>query len=308
MAKKKQPRFYLLTLGCPKNQVDSEGMSELLVGGGYLPTENPDHAEVLIVNTCGFLEAAKAEAVGALQELAAAKRPGQALVAAGCMVQRFGPDLAREVPGLDGLIGTRSWPDILPFLQKVHHSRRQEPVFHLPETGEVPVDSVALSRAVSGPRASAYLKISDGCSAPCAFCTIPDIKGLGRSDGRRVNFSWISHVDRSYYAYPLSAGSKNGLQQIGGSGFAVRSGDAHHGEVLRWEAVESVCNPSKSNSGIGDSQCGYIWHRVEPFFHDNGVGTTVNSLGDKVVTIPLLASDGYENISFGHLPAVVSKT
>ena len=186
MAKKKQPRFYLLTLGCPKNQVDSEGMSELLVGGGYRPTENPAHAELLIVNTCGFLEAAKAESVGALQELAASKRPGQALVAAGCMVQRFGPDLAREVPGLDGLIGTRSWPDILPFLQKVRHSRRQEPVFHLPETGEVPVDSVALSRAVSGPRASAYLKISDGCSAPCAFCTIPGIKGLGRSRPRKL--------------------------------------------------------------------------------------------------------------------------
>jgi len=184
MAKKKQPRFYLLTLGCPKNQVDSEGMSELLVGGGYRPTENPAHAELLIVNTCGFLEAAKAESVGALQELAASKRPGQALVAAGCMVQRFGPDLAREVPGLDGLIGTRSWPDILPFLQKVRHSRRQEPVFHLPETGEVPVESVALSRADPGPRASAYLKISDGCSAPCAFCTIPGIKGLGRSRPR----------------------------------------------------------------------------------------------------------------------------
>ncbi len=186
MVKKKQPRFYLLTLGCPKNQVDSEGMSELLIGGGYRPTEDPAHAELLIVNTCGFLEAAKAESVGALQELAAIKRPGQALVAAGCMVQRFGPDLAREVPGLDGLIGTRSWPDILPFLQKVRHSRRQEPVFHLPETGEVPVESVALSRAVPGPRASAYLKISDGCSAPCAFCTIPGIKGLGRSRPRKL--------------------------------------------------------------------------------------------------------------------------
>ncbi len=186
MVKKKQPRFYLLTLGCPKNQVDSEGMSELLVGGGYHPTENPAHAELLIVNTCGFLEAAKAESVGALQELAATKRPGQALVAAGCMVQRFGPELAREVPGLDGLIGTRSWPDILTFLQKVRHNRRQEPVFHLPETGKVPVERVALSRAVPGPRTSAYLKISDGCSAPCAFCTIPGIKGLGRSRPREL--------------------------------------------------------------------------------------------------------------------------
>jgi ribosomal protein S12 methylthiotransferase len=211
MSKKKQTRFYLLTLGCPKNLVDSEGMSELLALGGYRATDDPARADVLIVNTCGFLEAAKAESIGALQELAADKRPGQALVAAGCMVQRFGPDLIREVPGLDGLIGTRSWPNIVPFLQRLRADpappnkrtsgrrgadpappnrrtsgrrgagRRQEPIFHLPETGDVPVERVALSRTGQGPRASAYLKISDGCSAPCAFCTIPGFKGPGRS-------------------------------------------------------------------------------------------------------------------------------
>jgi ribosomal protein S12 methylthiotransferase len=112
------------------------------------------------------------------------------------MVQRFGPDLVRQVSGLDGLIGTRSWPDILPFLQKLRPnrapstartngrdgaSRRQQPIFHLPETGDVPPETVALSRKSHGPRSSAYLKISDGCSAPCAFCTIPSFKGPGRS-------------------------------------------------------------------------------------------------------------------------------
>jgi len=181
MKKKKRPCFYLLTLGCPKNLVDSEGMSELLMSGGYRPIDEPNGADVLIVNTCGFLEAAKAESVDALQELAANKRSDQALVAAGCMVQRFGPDLVREVPGLDGLIGTRSWPDIIPFLGKLCATHRQEPIFHLPETGDVPVETVALSRTAYGPRASAYLKISDGCSAPCAFCTIPGIKGPARS-------------------------------------------------------------------------------------------------------------------------------
>jgi ribosomal protein S12 methylthiotransferase len=182
-----------------------------LTQGDYRSTQHPAHADVLIVNTCGFLEAAKAESIAALQELAAGKRPGQALVAAGCMVQRFGPDLVREVPGLDGLIGTRSWPDILPFLQKLRvnpapsntwingrggvnrapantwtngrggANHRPEPIFHLPETGQVPPEMVALSRKSQGPRRSAYLKISDGCSAPCAFCTIPGFKGPGRS-------------------------------------------------------------------------------------------------------------------------------
>ncbi len=186
MRKKKYPRYYLLTLGCPKNLVDSEGMSELLATGGYRPVDDPAHADILIVNTCGFLEAAKAESVGALAELADMKRPGQVLVAAGCMVQRFGADLAQEVPGLDGLIGTRSWPDIIPFLGRLRDDHRQEPIFHLPETGHVSVETVTLSRTSYEPRASAYLKISDGCSAPCAFCTIPSFKGPGRSRPREL--------------------------------------------------------------------------------------------------------------------------
>jgi ribosomal protein S12 methylthiotransferase len=181
MRNTKRPSYYLLTLGCPKNLVDSEGMSELLTDNGYRPIDDPAQADVLMVNTCGFLEAAKAESIEALRELAEDKRPGQSLVAAGCMVQRFGPELVRQVPGLDGLIGTRSWPDIISFLGKLREEGRQEPIFHLPETGDVQVETVALSRTAFGPRASAYLKISDGCSAPCAFCTIPGIKGLGRS-------------------------------------------------------------------------------------------------------------------------------
>jgi ribosomal protein S12 methylthiotransferase len=181
MRNTKRPSYYLLTLGCPKNLVDSEGMSELLTDNGYQPIDDPAQADVLMVNTCGFLEAAKAESIEALRELAEDKRPGQSLVAAGCMVQRFGPELVRQVPGLDGLIGTRSWPDIISFLGKLREEGRQEPIFHLPETGDVQVETVALSRTAFGPRASAYLKISDGCSAPCAFCTIPGIKGLGRS-------------------------------------------------------------------------------------------------------------------------------
>lgn len=225
MSKKKQSRFYLLTLGCPKNIVDSEGMSELLAGSGYAATDDPARADVLIVNTCGFLEAAKAESIGALQELAAAKRPGQALVAAGCMAQRFGPDLIREVPGLDGLIGTRSWPDIVPFLQRLRAGRRQEPVFHLPETGDVPVETVALGRTGQGPRASAYLKISDGCSAPCAFCTIPSFKGPGRSrpkelilrEARSLAKQGIQElilIAQDTTAYGRDWGEQNGLPSL----------------------------------------------------------------------------------------------
>ncbi|MFQ5576447.1 MAG: 30S ribosomal protein S12 methylthiotransferase RimO [Anaerolineae bacterium] len=178
--------YYLTTLGCPKNLVDSEGMSELLARGNYRPTDSPAGAGVLIVNTCGFLQAAKAESIGVLQELAARKEPGQLLIAAGCMAQRFGADITAQVAGLDGLIGTRSWPDIVPFIQKLDAGRsaRHRPVFHLPETGDTPIETVALNRTTGAGRASAYLKISDGCSAPCAFCTIPGFKGANHSRPR----------------------------------------------------------------------------------------------------------------------------
>ncbi|MCB9079555.1 MAG: 30S ribosomal protein S12 methylthiotransferase RimO [Anaerolineaceae bacterium] len=187
MAKKrrKEPTFYLRTLGCPKNTFDSEGISEMLLQADYRSTDNPRQADVMIVNTCGFLQAAKDESIGALRELAGIKRKHQLLIAAGCMAQRFGSEVTREVRGLDGLIGTRAWTDIVPFIQQLRANKRPQPLYHLPETGDTPIETVALDRQqVEVGRASAYLKISDGCSAPCAFCTIPSFKGLNRSRPR----------------------------------------------------------------------------------------------------------------------------
>jgi ribosomal protein S12 methylthiotransferase len=184
-SKKKEPSFYLLTLGCPKNVFDSEGIGEMLLQADYNGTDDPRRADVLIVNTCGFLQAAKDESIRALQELAAGKRKNQLLIAAGCMAQRFGSDVTRQVKGLDGLIGTRAWTDIVPFIQKLRANQRPGPLYHLPETGDTPIETVALNRQqIDVGRASAYLKISDGCSAPCAFCTIPSFKGLNRSRPR----------------------------------------------------------------------------------------------------------------------------
>ncbi len=181
----REPAFYLLTLGCPKNEFDSEGITELLLQASFNSTTDPRRADVLIVNTCGFLQAAKDESIAALQELAAGKRKNQLLIAAGCMAQRFGSEVTRQVAGLDGLIGTRAWADIVPFIQKLRARQRPGPLYHLPETGDTPLETISLDRQrVEYGRASAYLKISDGCSAPCAFCTIPSFKGLNRSRPR----------------------------------------------------------------------------------------------------------------------------
>jgi ribosomal protein S12 methylthiotransferase len=182
-------RYYLLTLGCPKNTVDSEGMAMLLGEAGYRGTSSPADADVLIVNTCGFLAASEDESLAALRELAAHKRRGQKLIAAGCMAQRAGERIAAEAPGVDGLLGTLRWMEIVPFIEGLRQkpergerSGRQPPPFGryalLGEPAQPHTDRTPRPPVVTG---SAYLKISDGCSAPCAFCSIPTFKGPLRS-------------------------------------------------------------------------------------------------------------------------------
>jgi ribosomal protein S12 methylthiotransferase len=176
-----ESRYYLLSLGCAKNTVDSEGMAQLLGRDGHVGASEPGQADVLIVNTCGFIGPAREESLGALRELAQAKRPDQVLVAAGCLSQLWGARLARQVPGLDGIIGTRRWMDIVEVVQRVRERRRPEPLYHLPDEAlTVGQDERgALRAAVQG--VSAYLKIADGCRRPCAFCSIPVIKGTAVS-------------------------------------------------------------------------------------------------------------------------------
>ena len=174
-------RYHLITLGCPKNQVDSEGMEMLLQQAAMTSTETPEEADVLIVNTCGFLGAAKEESIGVLQELAQGKRPGQVLIAAGCMAQRDGEQVLAQVPGVDGLLGTRRWMEIVELVRTLRggQGKRRFQRYSLLGDPEEPFQApVPRPQVVSG---SAYLKISDGCNAPCAFCTIPSFKGKLRS-------------------------------------------------------------------------------------------------------------------------------
>ncbi len=178
MSKQKQKKqFYMLSLGCSKNTVDSESMAALLNKSGFADVQNPDDASVLIVNTCGFIESARQESIGALRELAQLKGKNQLLIAAGCMAQRYGDEVVEWVPGIDGVIGTRRWMDIVPFVRKLRRRKHPQPLYHLPaEATTVGTDERGVLRtAVQG--ASAYLKISDGCRRPCSFCAIPQIKG-----------------------------------------------------------------------------------------------------------------------------------
>jgi len=178
--------IHLVSLGCAKNTVDSASMAELLAREGYQLNDHAGRAEVIIVNTCGFIGPARDESFQVLGDLAARKRKGQLLIAAGCLTQRYGVEVARRVPGIDGILGTRRWMDIVEVLQKLDRGGGLQPVYHLPETPAVGTPSETGMGKGGVPRlamqgGSAYLKIADGCRRPCAFCAIPLIKGTAVS-------------------------------------------------------------------------------------------------------------------------------
>jgi ribosomal protein S12 methylthiotransferase len=172
--------YHLITLGCPKNKVDSDGMEMLLRGAAYQPSEEARQADVLIVNTCGFLEASKEESIGVLSDLAKRKRRDQVLIAAGCLAQRNGDEVLQRVPKVDGLLGTRRWMEVLELLGQIRSGgKRATQRYSLLGDPEVEFTAAVPRPPVSA--GSAYLKISDGCNATCAFCTIPSFKGKLRS-------------------------------------------------------------------------------------------------------------------------------
>lgn len=218
-------QFYLLSLGCSKNTVDSESMAALLGRAGYDSTAEADEAGVLIVNTCGFIQAAKEESIGALRELADNKGPEQLLIAAGCLAQRYGSLLLEEVPQIDGVIGTRRWMDIVPFVRRLRKRKHPEPLYHLPDEADTVGDDERGVLRIARHGSSAYLKIADGCRRPCAFCTIPEIKGTlvsrpaeaivreaVRLQEAGVREAILIAQDTTDYGHDL--GMKNGLSKL----------------------------------------------------------------------------------------------
>ena len=168
-------------MGCAKNTVDSNSMAELLIRDGYQFSQKPEAANVLIVNTCGFIGPAKDESFEELRKLAELKKDGQILIAAGCLTQRYGAEVARKIPGVDGVLGTRRWMDIVKVVRELRSGSHPEPLYHLP-TDAITVgtnEQNTLRASVEG--ISAYIKIADGCRRPCAFCAIPLIKGTAVS-------------------------------------------------------------------------------------------------------------------------------
>ena len=166
-----------ISLGCAKNLVNTEQMMALCRDAGFTVTGDPDGADVTVLNTCGFIESAKSEAIDSILELAALKREGRLkkLLVAGCLSQRYPDDIRAELPEVDGLLGTGSYTDVVSAVEQLMAGERPErfgDIHRTREDGE---------RWVTTPPWTAYLKIAEGCSNGCAFCVIPRIRGRYRS-------------------------------------------------------------------------------------------------------------------------------
>ena len=173
---RKAPALAFVTLGCPKNTVDSEHMLGLLVGSGFRTVADPGEADVAVVNTCAFLGSAVRESKDAIARVAGLKKSGrlQGLIVTGCLAQRAGASLLDEFPEVDAVLGTGQWREVAQAAQHVIDGGAQR--FARTEYPGGALDALA-PRALSTPRHLAYLKISEGCDHRCTFCIIPRLRG-----------------------------------------------------------------------------------------------------------------------------------
>ena len=165
------------SLGCSKNLVNTEQMMALCRQAGYNVTGEPRGADVAVLNTCGFIEAAKSEAIDCILELARLKEEGQLkkLLVTGCLSQRYSQDIRTELPEVDGLLGTGSYTDVVSAIEELMAGEEAQhfgDIHRTYEDGE---------RVVTTPPYTAFLKIAEGCSNGCAFCIIPKLRGRYRS-------------------------------------------------------------------------------------------------------------------------------
>lgn len=177
----KNRTLHIVSLGCPKNQVDAEVMAAILVGQGFQITPKPQNAEVILINTCAFILPAKEEAIAEILHMARYKKTGDLkhLVVTGCLPQRYGRTLEKKIPEVDLFLGISEVPNILQHLCNLAFAAplRSRSVVHKPDF----LMNADHPRLLPPSTATAYLKIADGCSNRCTYCIIPAIRGKARS-------------------------------------------------------------------------------------------------------------------------------
>ncbi|MFN2427311.1 MAG: 30S ribosomal protein S12 methylthiotransferase RimO [Candidatus Binatia bacterium] len=213
-------KIYFARLGCPKNQVDGELMLGRALAEGHTLVEDADDADVLVVNTCAFIAAAREESVDTILELARIKalREGRRLVVTGCMAERYGSELTNSIPEIDAMVGTGAldrFPDAL--------AARGGEMFRGGSKHYLP--SALMERIVTETDGSAYLKVSEGCDHECSFCVIPSFRGKHESrsiediaaEAERLTAGGIVELNliaQDLSAYGRDRGLKDGLAQL----------------------------------------------------------------------------------------------
>src|SRR5579871_1861314 len=176
MSQSPKGTYAFVSLGCPKNLVDSERMLGKLAQDGFTLTPDADGADVVVVNTCGFIEPARQESLGVIREMHDLKKQGRvgAVVVAGCLAERKGDELLREVPEVDHIVGVFGREEITQVVDRAVAQRREQRSLFRPAPVRALEDTARLRIT---PRHYAYLKISEGCDRLCTFCAIPSMRG-----------------------------------------------------------------------------------------------------------------------------------
>lgn len=169
-------KIYFISLGCPRNLVDSEVMLGILLKAGYEASEKLEQADYIVINTCGFLQASRNESMGTIEDTLKARKKSAKLIVTGCMVQSHSDDITKKFPQVDYMLGSGDVEGILKAVQSPEQGQQITSAKSYLEAGEVP-------RRLSTPKHFAYLKIAEGCRKRCAYCIIPDIKGPLKSKG-----------------------------------------------------------------------------------------------------------------------------
>ncbi len=165
-----------VSLGCSKNLVDTENMIGIMTHEGYLVVSNPSDADIIVVNTCGFIQSAQEEAINTLLEMAQYKdEKCKLLVCAGCLAQRFSEDIKKELPEVDVILGTGSYKDIAKAIKEAIENGKSEYL------DDINFEIVDEERVRTTPKHMAYIKIAEGCDNFCTYCAIPSIRGRYRS-------------------------------------------------------------------------------------------------------------------------------
>lgn len=216
----------MISLGCPKNQVDAEHMLARLHEGGYYITNNESSADVVIINTCGFIDDAKKEAIENILEMAALKKEGtiKGIIVTGCLAERFRDEVAQELPEVNVVLGLGSSGDICAAVEAAYKGE------HYSSYGDLPDMNDEGERVLTTPRYTAYLRIADGCDNCCTYCTIPHIRGRFRS---RTVENIVNEAKR------LAARGVKELVVVAQD--TTRYGDDLYGEVRLCELLDKLC-------------------------------------------------------------------